>query len=272
MKALRIIGAALVVGALLLVGLPYAAPWLVFRPDRLESADPRRWRVPARQAAIRAADGSVLSAWWAPPPSAGAPVVLLVHGRSGNIATRAGIVSRLAADGIGVLAFDYRGYGASEGSASETGIGEDAVSAYDWLLGRGIGSGQIIVIGQSLGNAPAARLAALRPVAALVLVSPFASLPEAAADRLPWLPLLHVPWTRNRFDVAPHLRTLRLPLLLVVARRDALVPYEHARRLAASLPRTPHWIEADQSHDGLLGAALADGRIQAFVRQAAKRR
>ena len=272
MRAVRILAGTLAAAALLLLSLPWWIGWFIFRPEPLESADPRRWRVPAEEVAFAAADGGRLSAWWVPPPDGRAAVVLLVHGRSGNIATRADIARRLAAEGFGLLAFDYRGYGASGGSPGERAIAEDAVSAYDWLLARGVPPGRIAVIGQSLGNAPAARLAATREVAALVLVSPFTSLPGAAAERVPWLPLGRIPWPRNRFDVAGPLRRAQAPVLLVVSRRDALVPYADARRLAASLPRPPHWIEhRGHGHDGLLQAALAEGRIQVFVRAATRR-
>jgi pimeloyl-ACP methyl ester carboxylesterase len=256
---------------LALLALPYMAPLFLFRPGPLESADPRGWRVPAAEESIVAADGSRLSAWWAPPPSPQAPVVLLVHGRSGNVTGRAAIVRRLAADGFGVLAFDYRGYGASGGSASEQAMGEDTFSAYDWLRGRGVPPGRIVVLGQSLGNAPAARLASLRPVAGLALVSPFASLPGAAADRISWLPLGLVPWPRNRFEVESHLRAFRGPLIFAVSRRDRLVPYDHARRLADSLPRRPHWIEeARHGHDGLLAELVGSGRLQPFLSAAGR--
>jgi uncharacterized protein len=270
MRALRILAALAAAAVLLLLALPYAAPLYMFRPERLDSADPRRWRVPAQEVAMAAADGSLLSAWWAPPPSPAAPVLLLVHGHSGNIATRADTIRRLAADGFGVLAFDYRGYGASTGSPGEAALAEDAIAAYDWLRARGVAAARIVVIGQTLGNAPAARLAAQRPVAGLVLVSPFASLPEAAAARLPWLPLALVPWRRNRFDVAAALRQVRAPIVLAVGRRDALVPYEHARSVARALPRPPTWIEEPgQGHEGLLRRIVEEGRLQPYLRAAA---
>jgi hypothetical protein len=272
MHALRLAAAAAVAAAaaatLSLLALPYAAPLLVFRPEPLASADPARWRVEAREVGFAAADGSRLSAWWVPPPGADSPVVLLVHGRSGNIATRADIVRRLAQDGIGLLAFDYRGYGASGGHPSEQAIGEDAVSAYDWLRARGVAAARIAVVGQSLGNAPAARLAASRPVGALVLVSPFTSLAGAAAER--WPPLALLPWPRNRFEVAAHLADVRAPVLFAVAGADETVPRAEARRAAAAMPRPPLWIEIEgHRHDGLLRTLVSEGRLQRFVRRAA---
>ncbi|MEA3017547.1 MAG: uncharacterized protein QOI38_2269 [Sphingomonadales bacterium] len=266
-RALRFLAAFCVLVLLLLLALPFAAPWFIFRPEPLASLDPRPWGVPAQGVTFAARDGSRLTGWWVPPPNPGAPVVLLVHGRSGNIATRAGIARRLATDGFGILAFDYRGYGASAGTPSERAIGEDTLTAYDWLRSQGVPPERIVVVGQSLGNAPAARLAALRPIAGLLLASPFMSLPEAAADLHSALPVRRLPWGRNRFEVAAHLRRVRAPTLLLVSRRDALVPFAHSLRFAESLPRPPLWIVEDRhGHDGLLAAAVAEGRIQAFLR------
>jgi len=70
---------------------------------------------------------------------------------------------------------------------------------------RGGAPDRVVVVGQSLGDAPAARLAASRHIGALVLVSPFTSLPGAIQDAAPWLPLKILPWTHNRFDVAESL-------------------------------------------------------------------
>jgi alpha-beta hydrolase superfamily lysophospholipase len=177
-----------------LAALPFVISFFIFRPEKLEITDPARWGLPGAHAVTFAAsDGSALLGWWLPPSSGAAATVLVVHGRSGNISNRVGIARRLRSDGYGVLMFDYRGYGASQGSTSELAMSEDAISAYAWLLAQGVSPQRLIVIGQSLGNAPAAQLASHRPVGGLVLVSPFSNLPEAAADRLPWLPLGALP-------------------------------------------------------------------------------
>ena len=79
----------------------------------------------------------------------------------------------------GVLMFDYRGYGKSEGTPTEQGIYEDVRAAYQWLLNEGASSQRIIIYGFSLGSAPATDLAAYGmsnefPIK-LILESPFAS-------------------------------------------------------------------------------------------------
>jgi uncharacterized protein len=230
-RAARFLIPVALAAMLAFAALPYWISAFIFRPAPLERTDPRLWGLEGSSfVEFRAADGSRLTGWWTPPPEARGTVVLLVHGRSANMATRAGIARRLGDDGFGVMMFDYRGFGASSGEPGEQGLTEDTVAAYDWLRARGVRSRQLIVLGQSLGNAPAARLAAERPVAALALVSPFTSLPDALADRLPWLPFRSLAWTRGRYEVAASLSALRVPLLLIASRADGLVPLANARK------------------------------------------
>ncbi|MDG1189361.1 MAG: alpha/beta hydrolase [Flavobacteriales bacterium] len=79
----------------------------------------------------------------------------------------------------GVLMFDYRGYGKSEGTPTEQGMYEDVRATYQWLLHEGAPSQRIIIYGFSLGSAPATDLVAYGmgnefPLK-LILESPFAS-------------------------------------------------------------------------------------------------
>src|SRR3712207_7361250 len=62
--------------------------------------------------------------------------VLYLHGNGGNIGDRAPHVERLAAAGLDVLIFDYRGYGRSSGRPSEEGTHRDAAAAREAVLGR----------------------------------------------------------------------------------------------------------------------------------------
>lgn len=240
----------------------------IFRPSPLNPPDPARWGLPAAQSVhFPAADGSRLTGWWIPPPTADSGTIILVHGRSANIATRVPIARRLHRDGFGVLLFDYRGYGASEGRPSERALIEDSLAAYDWTRRQGVDPRRIFIVGQSLGNAPAAQVATTRPVRGLVLTSPFTSLPEAAAERLPWLPLRFVPWPRNRFDVSGRLRHSAVPLILIASRADDLVPIRHARKVADAAQRPVRWIELSSApHDGLLAAAAESGALTQALR------
>jgi pimeloyl-ACP methyl ester carboxylesterase len=251
----------LVVGATLAT-VQFWIPALIFRPTPLEKTDPAAWglrgAVPMQ---ARYGDGTSITGWWVRPPKPGSPVVLIVHGRSSNISTRAPVMKRLAADGMGVLMFDYRGYGASTGQPSELHLSTDTLTAYRWLREQGISPESIVVVGQSLGNSPATMLAAHQPIAALLLVSPFTNLPDAIGERLPWLPVRLLPWMRNRFDVSDGLRLFSGPTLLVASEADGLVPIGNARQLQNLAPRAL-WLDASPlHHDGMLRSLADDGRL-----------
>jgi uncharacterized protein len=249
-------------GALALLSAPYWISAFIYRPEPLPVSNPAAWGFGgAREVSFPSGRADRLFAWWAPPRGPSKSVVLIVHGRSANIATRASIAARLRDDGFGVLLFDYRGYGRSSGRSTEQSLTEDAEAAYDWLREQGVGPGQIIVLGQSLGDAPAAQLSASRPVAGLALVSPFTSLPDAIADRAGWGMIRRLPWRHNRFEVADSLAKLRAPVLFIVSRQDGLVPYSDSYR-ASQHARVRRWLEADGlGHDGLLAAVARDGRL-----------
>ena len=252
---------------LLVVGLVFATIQLwvaafICRPTPLGRSDPGSWQLRGvATMRVKYGDGTTITGWRSRPDQKDGPVVLLVHGRSGNISSRAPIMQHLMANGIGVLMFDYRGYGASKGQQSESNLNEDTLTAYGWLRSQGVTPPQIVVVGQSLGNGPATMLAANRSVGALLLVSPFTCLPDALAERLPWLPVRLVPWTRNRFDVEANLIRFDGPVLLVASNNDGLVPVGNARRLRAARPHLRWFDVSPLRHDRMLQAIAEDGRL-----------
>ena len=127
---------------------------------------------------------------WFYPPETGMPVVLFCHGNADNISYFIDSAKQLADIGLGVFMFDYRGYGASDGSPSEKGTYLDALAAWDYLIRRKkMKSPDIIVLGRSLGGPIAAYLAAGRRPRALFLESTFTSMPDVAAAVYPYLPV-----------------------------------------------------------------------------------
>lgn len=263
---------------LLVVGMALATIqfWVsafIYRPVALIRTDPGAWGVhDAVFVTIGYGDGTAITGWWIGPGKQEGPVALIVHGRSANISTRAAVMRHLAADGIGVFLFDYRGYGASPGSYSERNLSEDTVAAYRWLRSRNVSARDIVVVGQSIGNSPAAKLAARHPIGALMLISPFTNLPDALTERLPWLPVWLLPWARNRFDVGEPLRRFSGPTLIVASKADGLVPIGNAERLRASAFR-PDWLDASPlHHDGMMQMIAEDGRMARAIRSLMRRR
>jgi pimeloyl-ACP methyl ester carboxylesterase len=140
---------------------------------------------------LAAADGTRgLILWFAPAAEAGQPTVLFLHGNAGEMADRSPAAGGPIAPRVWAAAFlEYRGYGGSDGTPTESGLHQDADAALDWLEMRGIAPARVAVVGESLGTGVAVRLAADRPVGALVLGAPFTSAADVAARAWPWLPV-----------------------------------------------------------------------------------
>jgi hypothetical protein len=183
-------------------------------------------------------DGVKLHGWFI-SASTKAPAVgtiLYAHGNGGNLSNVGWLGERLAMRGFDVLLFDYRGYGRSEGRATdEHALYTDTEAAYDYLLReRSVAPARLILYGHSLGTTAVVDVAARRPVAALVVESGLASASAMATEVLPWLPRwLH--WLgRNRFDSAAKLQRVNCPVLITHGDPDRTIPAAQAYALYAA--------------------------------------
>ncbi|GAA5828934.1 hypothetical protein JCM3766R1_003872 [Sporobolomyces carnicolor] len=157
------------------------------------------------------------------------PTVLLLHANAGNVGHRLPIAkvfhNRMRCN---VLALSYRGYGKSEGSASEKGIKLDAQTALDYILSNEkLEKTKIWLYGQSIGGAVSIFLASqnAQRVHGLVIENTFLSLPKLVPHVLPFLSpfvpyLLHQIWPSERY-----ITTLPkdFPVLFLAGSRDELV-------------------------------------------------
>jgi len=155
----------------------------------------------------------------------------------------------------------YRGYGASDGKPSEAALFADAVSEFDQI--QALHSGQpISVIGRSLGSGVAANLASQRPIAKLVLVTPFDSMEKVAQSDFPWLPMRWL--IKDSYPSASYVANDSHPALIVRAGNDELIPAENTHRLIQAFPRAPTVINIPgRGHNDInkapeYGQALAD--------------
>jgi fermentation-respiration switch protein FrsA (DUF1100 family) len=236
---------------------------LIFFPDSFVGDPPpgveERW--------IRSSDGVRLHAWQATHPRAHASVVWS-HGNGGNIADRAAILVALAAQGLDVLAYDYRGYGKSEGRPSEAGVYRDAEAAFDAERDRLGGSAPIVCFGESLGGAVAIRLATRRPCAGVAVVSTFTSLRDAARRHYGVFAAL----AGARFDSASLVGTLRVPFFAAHGDRDEIVPYELGERLFAAAPSPKRFLRIPGArHNDVFEHGMLVEEVARFVREAAGR-
>lgn len=218
--------------AVVAIGLPLvvylAQDALIFYRQPLPEA--RRADIAKRFPAVRevfvlAKDGTKLHAWHV---QAGSPMVIYF---GGNAEETSWMLEELGnAPGASWLIASYRGYGLSEGSPGEALLVSDALRWFDFAAALpGVDATRLHAFGRSLGSGVAIALAAQRPLAGVVLATPYDSL-AAVAKRYYWyLPVDLL--LKHRFDSIALAPQLRQPLLCLIAARDEVIPPIHAERL-----------------------------------------
>lgn len=261
----RVVGSFLV--AALLVGmvigvLSAVQRQLIYFPDAATVPPAGEVIEGARDVPLHTEDGLRLNAWFVPAltPRAGPPLaVLLAPGNGGNRAGRAPLARELSRRGLAVLLLDYRGYGGNPGTPSEEGLAADAVAASRALEELGYPPERTIYFGESLGTGVVAALSARIRPAAMVLRSPFTELADVGAHHYPFLPVRLL--LRDRFPVEEHVAQSPVPVTVIYAERDSVVPSELSARVAdvaASLTERVVVRGADHNDPVMFGPRVAD--------------
>ncbi len=219
----------------------------------------------ARDVVLRTSDGLALGGWFVPArqPDRGV-TVLVANGNAGDRSARAPLATALAARGLAVLLFDYRGYGRNPGRPSERGLARDARAAQRFLVEEtGVRPDRLLYYGESLGAAVVTHLASELPPAGLVLRSPFVDLASVGQVHYPFLPVKAL--LRDRFPLADQIATVRVPVVVVYGSDDSIVPTDQSRAVADSAPILRQRVEitgADHNDRTLLdGSRLIDAVV-----------
>jgi uncharacterized protein len=120
----------------------------------------------------------------------------------------------------------YRGYGGSAGKPSQEALFADALALFDKLHAQ---HPQITVIGRSLGSGVAVHLASVRPVARLVLVTPYDSIAELAAQQFPVFPVRFL--LTDKFESWRYAPKVSAPTTIVAAENDEVIPRASSEQL-----------------------------------------
>ena len=233
--------AALLTIVLILLGLWALVAWLqprmAFFPWRGIQQTPESAGIPYTDLKITTADGVTLHGWWIEHPSPRGLVVYW-HGNGGNLSLWMDVLLDIHRRGFSVVAVDYRGYGASDGSPSEKGLYRDAEAVSDYVARNRARPGlRTIYWGRSLGCAVASYAAAKSPPAALILESPFPNV-RALFVGNPVMLGLSV-FSTYRFATASHLQDYRGPLLVIHGDADSIIPFSAGRKVYDRAPGGP---------------------------------
>lgn len=165
-------------------------------------------------------------------------MVFYLHGNSGNLRKWFTGLDAFRELGLDVVMMDYRGYGKSTGRIeSEEQLHEDVRAVWNAVAGDYAGR-RIVISGQSLGTALAARLsaqlgAAGQPPDLTLLISPYSSMRALADELYPWVPSRVL---RYPLPTADHACLVKGPLMLVHGDRDELIGHHHSEAIRKLLP------------------------------------
>ena len=227
----------MIVGAwvLLTAALVLAQRHLIYLPDRHVALPPADVAVTA----VETADGIVHEVWVMPPDGVALARVVVFNGNAGNKGHRLTLARNLAAEGMEVLLFDYRGYGDTAGTPSEEGLMRDATAVARIAFQTDL---PVVFMGESLGAGPASWLAAQTDPDALVLRSPFTSLADLAHTHYPFVPTALL---RDHFPVEETVSSLEVPVLVILGTGDSIVPPDLSRRVYQAVGGPRRLVEMD---------------------------
>jgi fermentation-respiration switch protein FrsA (DUF1100 family) len=211
----------------------------------------------AQEIVLDTSDGEKVIAWHVPARD-GKPVVIYFPGNAEHIAARVARNRALTADGTGLIALSYRGYGGSTGTPTEAGLHRDAAAVYAFAAAH-YPPERIVLWGHSLGTGVAVRLAAEHPVGKVILEAPYTSTADVAAELFPYVPVRWLMKDQFRSDL--WIGAVTAPMLIMHGARDTVVPIRFGERLFALAHEPKRFIRYDQGdHNNLdeFGAA-ADG-------------
>ncbi len=218
---------------------------------------------------LQTSDGLRLQGWFAPGPRGDA--VIFVHGLGGNRTQLLAEAAVLARHGHGVLLYDSRASGESDGDLATWGDQErlDVAAAVSWLQQRL--AAPVGVFGFSVGASAAVLRAAVDPAVAAVALGPtWTSLEDELADKFPrrlsrWI--TRAVFDRTGVDVSA-VRPIDAvgsipprPLLLVIGDKDPDTPVRSMERLRERATGATLWVVPGAGHGGF--AVAAPGEVDA---------
>ena len=226
---------------------------------------------PYEKVEIRTRKGEILSSLWAETPYARnddgtSPVIVFFHGNAGRAADRLYKIKPYLLAGFHVLLAEYSGYAGNDLSPSEKQFYYDAADHLIWLKKqKGVLPHDVIFYGESIGGGVATHIAALNGCQALVLETPFTSLPDVVRKTFPWLPFLSR-FVHDIYNNEAIIKNVKCSVFISIAGRDKVVPPHLGQQLfeKVAAPKTMQNYP-DASHNNVAQYGLHHDVI-AFLR------
>lgn len=170
--------------------------------------------------------------------------ILFSHGNAEDLGTAEDFLIELNKAGFAVFAYDYRGYGTSDGFPSEENSYKDIESAYEYLIQElKTPANKIIIHGRSLGGAVSIDLASKNECGGLIVESSFVSAFRVMTGYkiLPF----------DKFESIKKIKNVKCPVLFTHGKNDSLIPIWHSDALfeEANKPKFKFYVEKANHND-----------------------
>jgi len=221
---------------------------IIFLPDILQQEYKYQFDSPFEERFIETSDNIKLNALlFKADTSKG--VVFFLHGNAGALNSW-GFISEIYTEmNYDIFLYDYRGYGKSEGTIiSEKQFYDDAQTAYNSIKTE-YAEEKIVIIGQSIGSATAAWLAANNNPKKLILLTAYYSLTDLMHEKYKIIPDFLL---KYKFKTNEYITNLKIPVAIIHGSEDDLISPNAAIRLKKQCKDTDELIIIEgMSHNGI---------------------
>lgn len=194
------------------------------------------------------------------------PILLLCHGNTGNISFPFWYYRFFQTLGVNFIAYDYPGYGLSEGLPSESGFFDSGIRVVRFICEKfKVSPGELFHYGLSLGGSVAIELAIRFGGRGLVLEAPFTSSRNMGRELYKIIPLYYL--VPDRFKNLEKISKIPVPLLIIHGTADATIPLSMSQQLyqCAPEPKELYVVEGGgHTNLGVVGGSQYEGKLKRF--------
>ncbi len=160
-------------------------------------------------------------------------VLIYSHGNGTDIGYMHQFLSTLSQDtGINIIAYDYPGYGLTEGKASETECNRSISVVFKYLQKIGYDVSDIILYGTSIGTGPTVALACKQSkcLKGILLQTPYTSICGVASPSIEYSSNVSNSLIKNPniFRINEMIGQIKGPITILHGDKDEVIPYSHA--------------------------------------------
>jgi len=247
------------------IALYYVQDYLILHPSKLPVDYRFAFNTPFEEEKIPFNDTDTLSfiKFYPPVKIRTKGLVLYFHGNQQNVLRYAKYASLFTQQGYQVWMPDYPSFGKSTGDFSERKLYEQAFQLKRLAL-KSFKDSQIIVYGKSLGTGVASFLASNGTCKALVLETPYSSIPDLFSCYAFMYPTSYM--SHFQFPVKDYLPDVLSPVIVFHGSDDGVIPYRCASKLQPMLKSGDRFITIEGgSHNDLTEYPLYNQTMTALL-------